>query len=92
METLEVLLREGYKAIKFVPGRGHCGLTRMFFTSALCYGLDEKSYVGRYCYHTMSEARKALDEWDGSGDPTGNWIKHKGKTEYSNPNYNKDEV
>lgn len=91
MKILKVLSQEGYTALKFVPGRGQCGLTRMYLTIALCYGLDGESYIGKYCFHTKTEARRSLDKWDGSGDPPGNWIKHKGK-EYRNPNYVENDI
>lgn len=82
---IDFLERSGYYHIREVPGKGLCGIARMVFTSGLCYGLNEESYVGRYCYEHFDDALKALEEWDGNGDPPGDWIKHKGKVEYSNP-------
>lgn len=78
---------EGYSDLCEVNGRGICGVLRFIFTTAIVYGIDPVGYVGRYCYQTKSEATKALSEWNGESDPPGDWIKHKGKIEYSNPNH-----
>jgi hypothetical protein len=85
------LLKNGYMYLVYVPGRGICGIQRMAFTVGLFYGLGETCYQGRYCYETMAEAIADLLTWDGTGDPSGDWIKHKGGTgEYSNSNYKKE--
>jgi hypothetical protein len=76
----------GYAFAKEIPGHGMCGILRMIFTTGLFHGLDEIGHQGRWCYHTQAEAIQALVRWDGSGDPPGDWIKYKGKTEYLNPN------
>ena len=73
--------------LKDIPGRGVCGLRRLAYTVALLYDLEPLFYKGRYCFHTMAEATSALKEWDGLNDPIGNWIIHKGKDEYANPDY-----
>lgn len=82
---------EEYAYKILLPDRGCCGIRRMAFTTGLFYGITEFVYEGRYCFHTFKEAAAALAVWSGTGDPPGNWIKHKGHTEYSNPNYTKDE-
>jgi hypothetical protein len=87
---MKVLTENGYSCIITVPGRGVCGIARMAFTTGLFYGMDEACYQGRYCYETMAEAIADLLTWDGTGDPSGDWIKHKGGAgEYSNPNNSK---
>jgi hypothetical protein len=78
----------GFFELREVPGKGLCGLYRMIFTVGLCYNMQEDEfdmYEGRYCFPSLLDAKTSLHEWDGSGDPPGNWIKHKGKREYSNP-------
>lgn len=76
-----------YFNIKHVPGKGLCGLMRYIFTVGLVYGIDKYDVEGRYCYSGMADAKEALGNWDGTGDPGGPWIKHKGlKGEYSNQN------
>jgi hypothetical protein len=89
LEFLKNELKEDYTAICRIPERGICGVARMAFTVGLFYGLDQTGYIGRYCFHTMSEAMEAIKTWDGKQDAPGNWIKHKGGIEYANPNYEK---
>lgn len=82
------LIENGYFFLREIAGRGICGLLKMAFTTGLVYNLDEFSYEGRYCFHSTREANEALEKWNGTGDPAGNWIKHKGGVgEYRNPNY-----
>ncbi len=85
-KSYEGLLENGYSNIREIEGRGTCGVMRFLFTVGLCYGLDEWGYKGRYCFPSKSEAIEALNSWDGNGDPSGDWIKHKGEIEYANPN------
>ena len=75
---INFLKDQGYYNLREVPGRGICGLHRFIFTVGLIYGLDKYGYKGRWCYAGNLEARKALEEWDGVGDPPGAWIKYKG--------------
>lgn len=86
-EYIAELTRMDYVCLRYVPGRGVCALGRMGFTMGLFYGLDFDRYQGRYCFESKFEALQALITWDGTGDPPGDWIKHKGDREYSNPNY-----
>lgn len=84
----EYLEGNGYFNMKEIPGRGLCGMSYFMFTVAIIYGLNESGYIGRYCYQNEEEAQAAFDKWNGKGDPDGNWIKHKGSREYSNPKLN----
>jgi hypothetical protein len=78
--TLEKFLTEnGYENLKEIPGRGICGITRFAFTTGLIIGLEDWGYFGRYCYDSRKEAEDALSQWDGIGDPPGEWIKYKGE-------------
>lgn len=83
----ETIKDQGYLNIK-INKAGICGLMRFIFTTGLCYGLNEHGYKGRYCFESLADAKEALDKWDGSEHPTGDWIKHKGagKEDFSNPN------
>jgi len=84
-EMQEIIQENGYLYCREIPGRGLCGLKRFMFTSAIVYGLDADGYTGRWCYE-LAEAKAAFLEWDGIGDPPGDWIKHKGQSgEYKNP-------
>lgn len=85
---MDILEDNMYFDYRIIPGRGIVALLRFAFTVGLVYGIDEHCYDGRYCFNTAANAREALNLWDGVGDPTGQWIKHKGLGgEYRNPNY-----
>lgn len=87
MNLEKLLTNEGYTNLRYIDGVGWCGLYRFIFTTGLCIGLDDVGYKGRYCYPTHLDASEALKEWDGTNDPSGNWIKYKGEGgERSNQN------
>jgi hypothetical protein len=72
-----VLANEGYTHIREFHDGTICALGRQIFTTSLLVGLDSNGYQRRYCYEHEEDARKALLEWGGSGDPPGPWIKEK---------------
>ena len=78
LELIEFLKEEGYYDFRKVPNRGICSLRDFLFTTGIIIGLDEDSYLGRYCYSNQSEASEELKNWDGVGDPKGNCLKYKG--------------
>jgi hypothetical protein len=78
MDIIKYLKSEGYSEIREINSKGICGLMDFMFTTGLVIGMNEIGYFGRYCYKTRQEALDALNKWDGSGDPPGNWIKYKG--------------
>lgn len=90
-KLIEKLQSEGYYNIRYIKGKGLCGLREFVFTIGLCYGLEENSYAGRYCYpkhKAIYDSEIALTTWNGQGDPIGNWVKHKGiGGEWTNANY-----
>lgn len=93
-QTLEAM---GYLIPLEIPGRGVCAIMRQLFTVAIVYGIDEHGFEGRYCYPSMQQAIFAFSDWiydwDGIGDPPGDWIKHKGRAgEWGNPNYQKSNL
>ena len=53
------------------------GVSKMLFTFGLSVGLTDTGYRTRFCYEKLFDASDALEEWDGNGDPPGNWIKEK---------------
>jgi len=66
-----------------------CGLRRMAFTVGLFYGIDQTGYIGRYCFELEHDAEEVLESLLDIPDDLiikGNWIKHKGHIEFSNPN------
>lgn len=68
----------GYRNIRFIPSRGICGTMRMLYTTGLIVDLRTYAYAMRYCYAEEDEARIAVNNWTGEGDPPGPWIKAKG--------------
>jgi hypothetical protein len=85
MELKTFLETQGYLHLREIPGKGWCGITRMLYTWGLFYGMTAENREGRYCFDSLTEAKAALSEWDGTGDPPGDWIKHFGDQEYTNP-------
>lgn len=69
----------GYSDLRVIPTDQLCGLKKFAFTSGLMVGLNKISYERRYCYEFESDARAALNLWDGVGHPAGPWIKCKGR-------------
>lgn len=84
---LKYLASCGFSHLGELEGRGLCGIHPQIFTHAIAYGIDEEGNIeGRYCFTERIDAVIALSLWDGKGDPSGDWIKHKGQSgEYRNP-------
>jgi len=82
------LKEQEYLNVTLVPNVGWCGLHYMLHTVGLMYGMDASGMKGRYCYRRFKEAAEALAQWNGEGDPPGNWIVRKDHEvgEYPNPN------
>ena len=80
----------GFVELKQLANGEIAGLSRFIFTTGLVVGIDDDfgaiKYRSRFCYEHAGAAREALQLWDGSGDPTGPWIKEKGsRVERLNP-------
>jgi hypothetical protein len=60
----------------------HCVV--MLYTVGIAVS-DPGTLLCRWCYETRREAAEALEQWDGQGDPPGNWIKFKGRVERHGP-------
>lgn len=85
---MERLLRaEGYHPIRQLPSGEWAAVFDMLTTAALCVGCDESSYRTRFCYERRADAKRALREWDGAGDPPGPWVKEKGRVERLHPDF-----
>jgi len=88
-------LKEKYHivAIREVPGRGMCAIEEGVVTFMLRYGVQFSDpyaaySTGIYFFEDWIAALSALVGWDGTGDPPGDWVKHKGgMREYGNPNH-----
>lgn len=86
-ELKDFLTKEGYSYICEREGRGVCAIFKFMFTVGVVCGIDSTGYRGRWCYGSEVEAVYAITQWDGVGDPPGNWIKDKGEGgERSNEN------
>jgi hypothetical protein len=71
--------KKDYGDPREVPGHGMCGLHEYVYTWGLVTGLNDTGYSGRYCYEMCADAAEALRTWTGEGDPTGPWLKYKGR-------------
>jgi hypothetical protein len=78
LNLIQYLQTEGYYEFRKVPNHGICALRNFIFTTGIIIGLNPNSYYGRYCYPYQHEASNSLKEWDGIGDPKGDWLKYKG--------------
>jgi hypothetical protein len=67
----------GYRSPKLLPRRRWAAVLPLMFTHAIVVGrlFDEVGYDNRWCYSTSEAAFKALDAWDGEGEPEG-WHRH----------------
>lgn len=77
-KKLEVLTANGYLNPKWLPDGRWAAVMKFMYTSAIIVGVEcdmEFGYSDRWCYHTLSDARKSLEEWDGEGEPQG-WHRH----------------
>lgn len=91
----ELFEEHGYfdlKQIRMPDGReGWAGLYRFIYTVGLVIDIDEIGYRGRYCFHTLAEAREVLRNLQEVPEDLlipGNWIKYKGSPhEIRNPEY-----
>lgn len=80
------LAENGYRVPRMLPSGEVAAIRNMVYTCGLFVGLDLTGYRTRFCYPDAIAALWALMQWDGSGDPPGNWIKEKGRVERANPN------
>lgn len=75
---LTTLMGYGYTHLKPIRnGTQWVGLCRFMFTTAIVMGNmdNDFGYEDRWCYHSYEDAQKALDAWDGAGEPDG-WHRH----------------
>lgn len=89
--TARQALDAGYFMARVLESGECAAIQPMLHTVGLFVGIDKNFYKTRYCYPDIMSASVALFNWDGHGDPPGNWIKQKGGVERSNPNYSPPE-
>lgn len=64
----------GIMEYKLFPERGiYAGIRRLVYHYTMIVGEigDKDGYLKRYCYQTEVGAIKAMNDWDGTGDPEG---------------------
>ena len=68
-----LILDCGYRDIRLLPNDKYAAIMPLMFTHAIIIGSmgDRFSYDDRWCYHSYESASKALNEWDGVGEPMG---------------------
>lgn len=72
------MVNQGYYSIRLIRGGEYwTGLFDFMFTTAIIVGKmgDRNSVYDRWCYHDAISAKKALNAWDGEGEPEG-WHRH----------------
>ena len=77
-EQLKIFLEsQGYYHVrKLEDGRVIC-LYNFMFTTGIILDPTFTGYNGRYCYPEQLDAIEAIKKWDGTGDPSGNWVAKK---------------
>lgn len=75
--TREEFEQLGYAVGKRLVSGEWLAVQKMIATAGLFVVTDNIGYRTRYCYEHMHEAVLACMEWNGVGDPPGNWIKEK---------------
>lgn len=81
MDPLPEIWRKEFLLVREIPGHGLCGVQRFIYTAGLLTHLRFDAftydYDARYCYPIAADALRDLLQWDGTGDPPGEWIKEK---------------
>ena len=69
-------VRPYYADVKLLPDGRYIGTMRLLFHWTIHVDIDPMGFWReRYCFATYELAKRALDEWDGIGDPD-YWHKH----------------
>ena len=66
-------LTDYYTDIRPLPGNKYAAINRLLFTCAIIVGkIDyEHGFSDRWCYSSYRDAKEALDNWNGEGEPEG---------------------
>lgn len=76
-ELMKELEDMGYSNVRELATGEIAATLPQIFTTGLYVGLTEVGTGRRYCYEHSVDAEAALAAWDGTGDPSGPWIKEK---------------
>jgi hypothetical protein len=76
-EYYDFLNTNGYALVRQIGVTHWAALCQFAFTTAIIVGTigDRHGYDDRWCYHSITDAAKALSAWDGTGEPEG-WHRH----------------
>lgn len=72
-----LLAAEGYLFPRKLPNGEWLALKKMLYTTGLFIIKDEYNWRTRWCYEHYHVAFAAFMVFDGTGDPSGLWIKQK---------------
>lgn len=75
--TEQDILDMGYSLARQTEQGVWLAVMPMLFTVGLFYNIDWIGYECRYCYETNIEAIYDFINWDGVGEPPGNWVAKK---------------
>ena len=77
MEFVVWMLGNGYSFPKPIPNGRVAALMQFVYTCAIVTVKigDKTGYDDRWCYHDRQAAHRALEAWDGTGEPQG-WHRH----------------
>lgn len=67
---------EQYTAMRVLPDGRICGVHQLMFHWTLQIDIHACGYEDRYCYQTEEQATRAMQEWNGTGDPGQGWHRH----------------
>ena len=76
-EELAIVGEGHWTDLKTFPDGRHACVARFIYTAAILDSVTRMGYENRWCYHCAADARRALAEWDGTGEPQG-WFRHPG--------------
>jgi hypothetical protein len=66
----------GYQSPRPIGHSRYACIMPLLYTAAIIVGrIGDACYEDRWCYHSREDAERALDAWDGRGEPAG-WHRH----------------
>jgi len=75
LDELPKDVRDEYTYMKVLPDGRICGVHRLMFHWTMHVDIGEIGWEDKYCFPNQMSATKALEDWDGTGDPEG-WHRH----------------
>ncbi len=73
----------GYIDVNMLPDGSQAAVMKFMFDWAIVSEFDDWGcYKDRWCFHSFQDAKMALDNWDGQGEPEG-WYRHPASNRYN---------